>query len=161
VCFLFRFCGVFASLSIGLVTTAYAQVLTYNVIADGIPVALTATPGDAQRGRAIVANRQVGMCLLCHQAPIVEEREGGNSGGNSAGNIAGDIATNLAGSGSRWNAAQLRLRIVDSRRVNPTSVMPAYHRVQGLSQVGLRWRERPILDAQQIEDVVAYLLTLK
>lgn len=134
-----------------------AEVVAYRVAGDGIVEALTATPGDAQRGRAIVANRQVGMCLLCHQAPIVEEREGGNSGGNSA----GDIATNLSGSGSRWSAAQLRLRIVDSRRVNPASVMPAYHRVQGLNQVGSRWRERPILDAQQVEDVVAYLVTLK
>ena len=89
------------------------------------------------------------MCLLCHQAPIAEEK------------FQGDISTNLAGVGARWNAAQLRLRIVDARRLNPQSVMPSYHRVDGLTRVAKAVQGKPVFDAQQVEDVVAYLVTLK
>ena len=116
---------------------------------DGIPAALTGPPGDATRGRALVANRQASMCLLCHQTPIAEAR------------FQGDISGNLAGAGARWTAAQLRLRIVNSRLLNPESIMPAYYRVEALTRVGAAWRDKPILDAQQIEDIVAWLQTLK
>ena len=119
------------------------------VVGDGIPQPLTATPGDAARGRAIVASRQTSACLLCHSAPIAEERFQGN------------LATDLAGAGTRWSEAQLRLRLVDARRLNPASIMPAYHRVDGLQRVGEAWQGRPILSAQQIEDVVAWLRTLR
>ena len=117
--------------------------------ADAIEQPLTATPGDPARGRAIVASRQQGLCLLCHRGPFPEER------------FQGTIATDLAGAGSRWSGGQLRLRIVDSRRVNADSVMPPFHRSEGLQRVGSAWQGRPVLDAQQVEDVVAFLLTLK
>jgi L-cysteine S-thiosulfotransferase len=123
-----------------------------RIVNDGIPVALTKTPGDAERGRAIVANKQVSMCLLCHQAPTTTDAED---------KFQGTIATNLAGTGARWSPAQLRLRIVDSRRVNRESIMPAYFRTDRLTRVHPQWRDKTILDAQQIEDVVAYLVTLK
>lgn len=120
------------------------------VVGDGIPQPLTAVPGDAARGRAIVASRSTGLCLLCHAAPIAEER------------FQGDLATDLAGAGSRWSEAQLRLRIVDARRLNPASIMPAYYRsTEGLQRVGEAWRGKTVLDAQQVEDVVAYLRTLR
>ena len=121
----------------------------YQVVGDGIPTPLTATPGDAARGRAIVASRQTGLCLLCHGAPIAEERFQGN------------LATDLAGAGARWSEAQLRLRLVDPRRLNPASIMPAYHRSDGLQRVGEAWLGRTLLSAQQVEDVVAYLRTLR
>jgi len=121
----------------------------YTVLGDGIPQPLSAAPGDALRGRAIVASRQTGLCLLCHAAPIAEER------------FQGDLATNLAGAGTRWSEAQLRLRLVDGRRLNPQSPMPAYYRIDGLQRVGQAWNGQPILSAQQIEDVVAYLLSLR
>jgi sulfur-oxidizing protein SoxX len=120
-----------------------------EVVGDGIPQPLTATPGDAMRGRAIVASRQTGLCLLCHSAPIAEERFQGN------------LATDLAGAGARWSEAQLRLRLVDARRLDPASMMPAYHRVAGLQRVGEAWQGRTLLSAQQVEDVVAYLRTLR
>lgn len=120
-----------------------------EVVGDAIPAPLTATPGDPARGRAIVASRQTGLCLLCHSGPFPEERFQGN------------LATSLAGAGSRWTAGQLRLRIVDSRRLNADSPMPAFHRSTGLQRVGPAWRDQPILDAQQVEDVVAFLLTLR
>lgn len=132
-------------------TTALALPLVggaVTVVGDGIPEALEGALGDAARGRAIVASRQAGLCLLCHGGPIPEERFQGN------------LAPDLAGAGQRWTAAQLRLRLVDPRRLNPESIMPAYYRSEGLTRVGRAWEGRPILNAQQIEDVVAYLATL-
>lgn len=121
----------------------------YQAVDDGIPQPLVATSGDAVRGRAIVASRQTGLCLLCHSAPIAEERFQGN------------LATDLAGAGTRWSEAQLRLRLVDARRLNPASIMPAYYRTEGLQRVGEAWQGRTVLSAQQIEDVVAWLRTLR
>ena len=115
---------------------------------DAIPRSLTGGKGDATRGRAIVANRQVGLCLLCHSGPFPEER------------FQGDIAPDLRGAGNRWSEGQLRLRIVDPARVNPATIMPAYHRTEGLTRVAPAFRGKPILSAEQIEDVVAYLMTL-
>jgi sulfur-oxidizing protein SoxX len=71
------------------------------------------------------------------------------------------LAPNLAGSGSRWSEGQLRLRLVDAKSFNPATIMPSYYRVDGLVQVGNAWRGKPILSAEQIEDVVAYLATLR
>ena len=116
---------------------------------DGITRSLTGAKGDPARGRAIVVNRQVGLCLLCHSGPFPEERFQGN------------LAPDLAGAGKRWSEGQLRLRIVDSSRINPASIMPAYHRTDGLTRVAPAFRGKPILTAEQIEDVVAYLTTLK
>jgi sulfur-oxidizing protein SoxX len=108
-----------------------------------------AAPGDAARGRAIVASRQQGLCLLCHTGPIPEEPFQGN------------LAPDLAGAGSRWNAAQLRARIVDPSRFNPATIMPAYYKTEGLVRVAPAMKGKPIFTAQQVEDVVAYLQTLK
>ena len=116
---------------------------------DAIPKSLTGARGDPARGRAIVVSRQVGLCLLCHSGPFPEERFQGN------------LAPDLAGAGKRASEGQLRLRIVDSSRINPTTIMPAYHRTEGLVRVAPALRGKPILSAEQIEDVVAFLMTLK
>ena len=116
---------------------------------DGIPRSLTGAKGDPVRGRAIVVNRQVGLCLLCHSGPFPEERFQGN------------FAPDLSGAGKRSTEAQLRLRIADSSRINPATIMPAYHRSEGLVRVAPAWRGKPVLTAEQIEDVVAFLMTLK
>ncbi len=121
----------------------------WAVQGDAIVQPLSGTPGDARRGRAIVANRQVGLCLLCHAGPFPEERFQGN------------LAPDLAGAGTRWSVGQLRLRIADSRRLNPATIMPSYHRVDGLTRVGAAWQGKPLLTAQQVEDVVAFLATLR
>lgn len=136
-----------AVLMLLLAAPVHAQPL--QVVGDAIPAPLTATPGDAARGRAIVANRQVGLCLLCHSGPIPEER------------FQGDLAPSLAGAGARWSEGQLRLRIADGRRLNPESIMPSYLRTEGLERVGAAWRSKPVLEPQQVEDVVAYLRTLR
>lgn len=119
------------------------------VVGDGIPQPFTSTPGDATRGRAIVANRQAGLCLLCHAAPIPEERFQGN------------LAPSLAGAGKRWSESQLRLRVADSRALNAASVMPSYAAIPSAARVGAAWQGKPILSPQQIEDVVAWLRTLQ
>ena len=116
---------------------------------DALLESLTGAPGDPARGRAIVANRQVGLCLLCHSGQFPEER------------FQGDLAPDLRGAGARWTEGQLRLRIVDSGRINPATIMPAYHRVEGLVRVAPAFRGKPILSAEQIEDVVAFLTTLR
>jgi len=116
--------------------------------ADEIPASLTGAKGDPQRGRAIVANRQVGLCLLCHSGPFPEER--------FQGNLAPDLR--LAG---RLTEGEIRLRLVDPARANPKTIMPAYYRTEGLTRVAPSLRGKSILTAEQIEDVVAYLVTLK
>ena len=129
---------------------ALAQELRpYTVTGDAIPASLTGAPGDAERGLKIVTNRQVGLCLLCHSGPYPQDRFQGN------------LAPDLKGSGARWSEGQLRLRIVDAARLNPQTIMPPYYRVDGLTRVAAGFRGKPILTAQQIEDVVAYLVTLK
>jgi sulfur-oxidizing protein SoxX len=128
---------------------AAAQALQSPAISgDSIPASLTGSPGDPQRGRAIVVNRQ-NTCILCHAGPFAEER------------FQGDLAPSLAGAGSRWSEGQLRLRLVDASRLNPVTIMPSYYRVEGLERVAPAWRGKPILSAEQIEDVVAYLATLR
>jgi len=116
---------------------------------DAIPESLTGARGDPARGRAIVANRQIGLCLLCHSGPFPEERFQGN------------LAPPLQGAGSRWSEGQLRLRIVDPGRINPATIMPSYYKIEGLVRVAPAWRGKPVLSAEQIEDVVAFLMTLK
>jgi sulfur-oxidizing protein SoxX len=135
---------------LALPCAAHAQttVATYAVVGDGIPDSLTGTPGDAARGRALVLDRS-STCILCHSGPFPETR------------FQGDLAPNLTGAGSRSSIAQLRLRLVDASRLNPATIMPSYYRVDGLDRVGRNWQGKPILSAEQIEDIVAYLATLR
>lgn len=121
-----------------------------EVKGDSIEVALDGKGGNPARGRNIVLDRQVGNCLICHAVPN-EPKE----------MFQGNIGPSLAGVGSRLNVGQIRLRIVDQRQLNPQSVMPSFYRVDGLNRVAARYAGKPVLDAQQIEDVVAYLSTLK
>ena len=128
---------------------ARAQALSsYTIVGSAIPERLTATPGDAARGRALVVERS-STCILCHSGPFPELR------------FQGDLAPSLAGSGSRWSEGQLRLRLVDAAHLNAATIMPSYYRVDGLERVGPSWRGKPILSAEQIEDIVAYLASLR
>ncbi len=120
----------------------------YTIVGDAIPEPLTGTKGDAARGRALIVDRS-NTCILCHSGPFPEQA------------FQGDLAPNLAGSGSRWTEGQLRLRLVDASRLNAATIMPSYYRVDGLARVGISWRGKPILSAEQIEDIVAYLVTLR
>ncbi|HEX5998100.1 MAG TPA: sulfur oxidation c-type cytochrome SoxX [Hyphomicrobiaceae bacterium] len=121
----------------------------FTVVGDAIPASLTGAKGDPKRGRAIVTNRHVGLCLLCHSGPFPEER------------MQGTLAPDLRGAGARWSEGQLRLRIVDAGRLNPDTIMPPYYRTGGLNRVAPSFRGKPVLSAEQIEDVVAFLATLQ
>jgi sulfur-oxidizing protein SoxX len=120
----------------------------YIVVGDAIPESLTGVPGDATRGRALVVDR-TSTCILCHSGPFPEQK------------FQGDLAPSLAGAGSRWSEGQLRLRLVDGSDLNPATIMPSFYRLEGLVRVGQTWRGRPILSAEQIEDIVAYLASLR
>jgi sulfur-oxidizing protein SoxX len=126
-----------------------AGVVAYETQGDSAPAPLSGLKGDAARGRAIVVDRQKGLCLLCHSGPFPEQR------------FQGDIAPSLEGAGARWSEGQLRLRMIDATRLNPATSMPSYHRTEGLARVAPAFRDKPILDAQEIEDVVAFLTTLR
>ncbi len=126
-----------------------SQALRYAVAGDSIPAPLEGASGDAARGRAIIVDRSVGLCLLCHSGPFPEER------------FQGSIGPDFGGAGARLSEGQLRLRIVDAGRVKAESIMPAYYRIEGLQRVAPAFRDKPVLNAQQVEDVVAFLTTLR
>ncbi len=128
---------------------AEATLRPYMIVGDAIPASLTGMVGNPERGRAIVVNRQVGLCLLCHSGPFPQER------------FQGTLAPDLKGAGARSTEGQLRLRIVDASLIKPDTIMPPYYRVDGLERVAPSFQGKPILTAEQIEDVVAYLVTLR
>ena len=138
-----------AALLAAVIVVAAPGLQPYTIVGDAIPASLTGAAGDPTRGRAVILDRRLGACLLCHTGPFPEEK------------FQGTLAPDLSGAGSRWSEGQLRLRIVDATRLDPDTIMPPYYRLDGLTRVGERWRGKPILSAEQIEDVVAFLLTLR
>jgi L-cysteine S-thiosulfotransferase len=130
------------------VAAADPALVSYRIENNAIPIPLTREPGDPARGKTAVLSRDGGNCYLCHQIPDAGDTPLGN------------LSPPLNGVGKRLSAAQLRLRIVDSTRLNPETIMPAYYRIEGLHRVAPAYAGKPLLTAQQVEDVVAYLLTL-
>lgn len=128
---------------------AGAQPASAPILDDAVAASLTGAPGDPARGRAIVTDRTRGLCLLCHSGPFPEQR------------FQGTLSPDLSGTGTRWSEGQLRLRLVDSRRLNPETIMPPYGVTDRLERVGAPWRGRTLLSPAEIEDVVAYLTTLR
>lgn len=127
---------------------ACAQFASFRVTGDRVTTPLEGLTGDAARGRRVVLDRNAGNCLICHAVPEPAER------------FMGDVGPDLTGVGSRLDQGQLRLRVIDSSRVNPGTVMPPYYRLEGLVRVGEPWRGKPVLTSGQVEDVVAYLASL-
>jgi sulfur-oxidizing protein SoxX len=128
---------------------AAGAMTSLQIVGDGIPAPLGGAQGDADRGRALLVERGAANCLLCHAVADPGLR------------FAGNVAPALDGIGGTLSAAQLRLRVADIQRVNSATVMPSYYRVEGLDRVAAEYRGKPILDARQVEDIVAYLGTLK
>jgi sulfur-oxidizing protein SoxX len=131
-----------------LIAGSAAQMMPYQVVGDGIPASLTGVSGNVAQGQAVFANRQVSTCLLCHADP--------NGKASQAA-----IGPSLRGVGARLTPAQIRLRLVDARRINPETLMPPFYAVTGLRRVAPAWQGRPVLTATQIEDLVAFLATLQ
>lgn len=141
--------GLAAASVLAAACAAHAGEPALAIVGDGLPQPLTAVAGDPVRGRAIVADRRVGLCTLCHPAPLPEPTQHGN------------LAPSLADVAGRLSEAQLRLRVADARALNPASLMPTYFGPPRGERVAVAFAGRSVLDAQQIEDVVAYLRTLR
>lgn len=139
------------AVGVGLAGGAWgADVLVaYRMVDGAIPEPLTDRPGDPAHGRAVALDPERGNCVICHPAPIPEAE------------FQGDVGPDLAGVGGRYGPGELRLRVVDPKALNPETIMPAYYRVDGLYRVLERYRGEPVLTAQEVEDVVAWLATLK
>jgi L-cysteine S-thiosulfotransferase len=134
----------------GMGSAAEADVVRYRVVdGNGIPDSLTGKPGDPRKGAEIAAGRTQGNCLACHALPIPQEK------------LQGNVGPDLTQVGARLNEGELRLRVVNPKIVDPQTAMPAYYRIDGLTRVRKDLVGKPILTAEQIEDVVAYLATLK
>ena len=135
-----------AAVALALLAAAMACGCSIVSPSDGIarPFALA---GDAARGREIYLSRDGGHCVLCHAAPGIAP--------------AGDVGPSLAGVATRLTESQIRLRIADITRVTPAAAMPTFHRVDGMKRVAAGYEGKPVLDAQQVEDLVAYLSTLR
>jgi sulfur-oxidizing protein SoxX len=132
----------------GCAASGADKLATFRIVGDAIPDPLVATAPDPARGRDIVVGRD-GNCLLCHALP------------ESGARFMGNLAPSLSAVGARLSSGQLRLRLVDSMRLDRDTIVPSYFRVDGLSQVAQAFRGKPILTAQQIEDTIAYLVTLR
>lgn len=131
---------------LALPTSSQAQIIWDG---DAIPSSLSGQPGDPIKGRTIVTSRQTGLCILCHAGPFPEERFQGN------------LAPDLKLSVTNLSAAQLRARLVDPSKTNTNTIMPAYFRIDHLQRVAPPFAGKTVLSAQEIEDVIAYLLTIK
>jgi sulfur-oxidizing protein SoxX len=137
------------ALAVSLLVILNLQIAHAQVIkGDSIIESLSVEPGDPVRGRAIVASRQTGLCLLCHSGPFPEERFQGN------------LAPELKVSVARLNASQLRARIVNAAHFNPQTIMPSYYQTSHLNRVAPKFAGQTILSGQEIEDVIAFLVTL-
>ncbi|MEO8752035.1 MAG: sulfur oxidation c-type cytochrome SoxX [Casimicrobiaceae bacterium] len=140
--------GAALAIGTGLATAADAMP-SYRVVGDGIPDPLAPGAADAAHGRALIVQRDAANCVLCHAVPDPAVR------------FSGDVGPSLAGVGARLSAPQLRLRVSDNLRVNPATVMPSYYKVAGLDRVAAQYEGKPVLSAQDVEDIVAYLATLR
>jgi sulfur-oxidizing protein SoxX len=147
--------AVFVSLSVALAVRVVsaanvtdAGLVPYTADAGAIAQPLTSVPGDPENGKKVALDRKLGNCVTCHAMPVAAADQG-------------NIGPDLRGVASRSTAGQLRLRVVNPKLLNPYTIMPAYYRVDGLQDVGKAFAGQPILNAQQVEDVVAFLETFK
>ena len=134
-------------------TTVTSAAAEFNIakarVDDGIPKSLTGKPGDPKKGRATAIHRKKGNCLACHAMPVPEQADHGN------------IGPDLAGVADRYSPAELRLRLVNAKLINPDTLMPSYYKKTGFHRIQKKWKGKTIISAQDVEDILAYLVTLK
>lgn len=139
-----------AALTIVAGSAGADDLMKYEVVDSAIPKSLTGNAGDPANGEKVFVNRRLGNCLSCHQVTALSNHP-----------YHGEIGPSLDGVAERYNVGQLRLQVVNAKAINPDTIMPGFYRVDGLHRVLKQFAGKPILDAQQVEDVVAYLQTLK
>ena len=130
-------------------TEARGELTAFEINNDAVPQPLAGLKGRAERGQDIIIVRRKGICLICHAIPSLDVP------------FQGEVGPSLGGLSERLSEGEIRLRVIDQSRINPMTVMPSYYRIEGIRDVAPAYRGKPVLDAQEIEDVVAYLLTLK
>lgn len=140
--------GVAFGLALG-VNAASAGIMKYEVANGGISKSLTDKAGDAKNGRKLAINRKKGNCLACHAMPIPEQQ------------FHGEVGPALNGVASRYSVAEMRLRIVDPKVLNEDTIMPAFYKDSGFHRVHKKFKGKSVLAAQEVEDILAYLTTLK
>lgn len=127
-----------------------APLVKFEIKDGGIATSLTGKAGDPQKGRQAIVGRTLGNCIACHEITALKNEL-----------YHGNTAPSLDGVASRMGEGELRLRIVDGTKVNPDTMMPPFYRTDGLNKVMKRFQGTTILTAEQVEDVVAYLKTLR
>ncbi len=140
---------VLAALIAGCDQESGALVQSSDIVGDSLPEVLTAAAADPQRGAHVFVDRERGHCVLCHQVAGLDAPFQGN------------VGPALSGIGDRLSPGQIRLRIVDYQIIQPGTLMPSYYRIHGLNRVSSAYEGQPALGAQEVEDLVAYLGTLK
>lgn len=148
-----------STMAIGLVSAAVLlagraswaeELVAYNIVDEiSIPEPLTEQVGDPAKGREIAINRKKGNCLACHIMPIPEQ------------SFHGETAPDLNGVASRYEVGELRLRVVNPKILNPDTMMPAFYRNDGFHRVAKKFQGKTILSPQDVEDLLAYLMTLR
>ena len=143
--------GVAVSAAFGLSAMAGTpKLVSYKIVDESsIPKSLTGKPGNSKKGRKLAVHRKKGNCLACHKMPIPEQQ------------FHGEIGPDLAGVGSRYSAGELRLLIVNPKVVNEDTIMPAFYKNTGFNAVLKKFKGKTVISAQDVEDIIAYLLTLK
>ncbi|MGI9434839.1 MAG: sulfur oxidation c-type cytochrome SoxX [Geminicoccaceae bacterium] len=123
----------------------------YEIVDDeSIPQSLTGASGDADKGREVFINRKQGNCLGCHAVTELGDQP-----------FHGEVGPPLDGVADIYAEGEIRLRIVNAKIVNPDTIMPGFYVNQGLHRVAATFQGKTILSAEQVEDLVAYMLTLK
>ena len=139
------------ALTLGLGGPALAdEQIAYTVVEDGIPQALTSEAGNPERGREVMINRKEGNCLACHAISALSDQP-----------FHGEVGPTLDGVAERWEVPQMRLLVVNSKEVFEDTIMPAFYKAEGYNRVAKKFDGKSILTAQQVEDVIAFLQTLK
>ena len=133
---------------------AFAQTVSPNDVViedDAVLKSLTGVAGDAAAGRMIFADRKLGNCLACHaNEDLIEE------------SFHGEVGPPMDGVADRWEPQELRAIVVNSKAVlGEETIMPAFFHVGGRFRIAEDFEGQTILTAQQVEDVIAYLTTLK
>ena len=132
------------------VETASAGMEKYKVVNGTIPKSLTGKSGNAAKGEKLTINRKKGNCLACHAISALAKQP-----------FHGNVGPPLNGVGNRLTAAEIRMRIVNPKAVNPNTIMPAFYKSDGFHRLQKKWKGKTIIGAQDVEDIVAYMLTLK
>ena len=134
----------------GLTAAGAAIAADYEVVDGGIPKPHVEGGGSADAGKAVIVDRKLGNCIACHAITALADQP-----------FHGTVGPSLDGVGERYGEAQLRLIVTNSKLVFDGTVMPAFMKTDGFIRIGKGLEGKSILTAQQVEDVVAYLMTLK